>query len=104
MFYYRDLEAAEKFYGEVLGFEQVLDYGAAKMYQIAATSYITLVRGSKEKHNLGGPNPVTITLVTDELQAWYSYLSQQGVSIKQEEMTAADHLQQSFVALDTEGY
>ena len=104
MFYHGNLEVAAEFYTDVLGFKKVLDYGTAVMFQIADTSYITLVRGNKKKHNLGGPRPVTVSLVTDELEQWHSHLSHRGVEIIHKEMKGANLRQYSFVALDPAGY
>ena len=46
--YYEDFETAAEFYNDVLGLKQVLDIGTAKMYHVANTSYVTLVRGLEE--------------------------------------------------------
>jgi catechol 2,3-dioxygenase-like lactoylglutathione lyase family enzyme len=104
MFYYRDLEGAVNFYEEVLGLKKVLDYGSAVMFQMADTSYITLVRGSEKKHKLAAKRPVTISLVTDELEQWYSYLSKQGLTIKHKFSVDSNPYQESFVVLDPAGY
>lgn len=104
MFYHEDLEAAAVFYEDVLGLYKVLDYGTAVMFQAADTSYITLVRGSQLKHNLSGEHPVTVSLVTNELDEWYTYLSGQGVQIKHKNMKEKNSPEHSFIALDPAGY
>ncbi|MBT7953242.1 MAG: hypothetical protein HN764_16560, partial [Gammaproteobacteria bacterium] len=104
MFYHENLEAAAAFYEDVLGLYKVLDYGTAVMFQIADTSYITLVRGSQLKHNLSGEHPVTVSLVTDELDEWYAYLSGQGVQMKHENMKDGNSPEHSFIALDPADY
>jgi predicted enzyme related to lactoylglutathione lyase len=104
MFYHEDLEAAAKFYEEVIGLRKVLDYGTAKMYRLAGTSYITLVRGRSDRHNLGPSKPVTVSLITDDLQAWHSHLTGQGVPIEHEQLSSDGLAQNSFVALDPAGY
>jgi catechol 2,3-dioxygenase-like lactoylglutathione lyase family enzyme len=104
MFYHEDLEAAAVFYEDVLGLNKVLDYGTAVMFQIADTSYITLVRGSQLKHNLSGEHPVTVSLVTDELEEWYTYLSGQSVQMKHKNMKGGNSPEHSFIALDPAGY
>jgi catechol 2,3-dioxygenase-like lactoylglutathione lyase family enzyme len=104
MFYHENLEAAVAFYEDVLGLYKVLDYGTAVMFQIADTSYITLVRGSQLKHNLSGEHPVTVSLVTDELEKWYTYLSQQSVQMLHKNMKGGNSPEHSFIALDPAGY
>jgi len=49
--YYQDLEAARRFYDEVIGLEMVLDYGFAKLFRISKTSYIGLVDAQKGMHS-----------------------------------------------------
>ena len=104
MFYHENMEAAATFYEDVIGLNKVLDYGTAVMFQIADTSYITLVRGSEEKHNLSGEHPVTVSLVTDELDEWYTYLSEKGVQIKHKNMQGENLAEHSFITLDPAGY
>lgn len=104
-YYYRDVDAAWDFYTRVLGLETVADYGFAKILRVAAASYLTLVDASKGMHSADEPKTVTLALVTEDVEAWWAYLSEQGVPVRSplgEVDTARAH--NGFVAVDPEGY
>jgi uncharacterized glyoxalase superfamily protein PhnB len=103
-YYYRDVERAWGFYTETLGFHTVADYGFAKILQVGPTSYLTLVDENEGMHSSTEPKSVTLAVITDEVEAWWEYLSEAGVEMRaplgQEEGRPHD----GFVAIDPEGY
>lgn len=103
-FYYHDLDAAEKFYSEILGLEKVLDYGFAKIHQISQTSFICLVDVTQGMHEASEPKTVTLAFVTDEIDGWFGYLSEQGIEMRGPLGDASRHPTRGFVAYDPEGY
>jgi len=103
-FYYDDLAAATSFYTDTLGIEVVADYGFAKILQIAGSSYMTLVDGTKGMHTTDEPKSVAIALITDQLDEWYSYLSDLPVEMKYDYDPVPDRPHHGFVILDPEGY
>ncbi len=104
-FYYQDLDAASKFYLDILGLETVADYGFAKILQIAETSYLTLVDAESGIHTADEPKTVALALITDELAEWYEYLVSQDVSMKSSEFAPAEGSpHDGFVVNDPEGY
>jgi len=104
-YYYADVEAAWRFYTDVLGFETAADYGFAKIMRVAPASYLTLVNAADGMHAADEPKTVTLAIVTDELEGWYEYLVGAGVPMRAE-LGAVDpeaaHV--GFVAVDPEGY
>jgi catechol 2,3-dioxygenase-like lactoylglutathione lyase family enzyme len=68
LYYYRDLAAAKCFYGELLGFDLVEDYGFASLFQVASSSFVMLVDASIGRHSADEPKTVTTALVTDQLE------------------------------------
>jgi len=72
--YYRDLEAAVRFYGEVMGFELPFGVEWAKIHAIHGGAFLGLVEGGKGQHQAKEDNAVLITLVVDDVQPWYGYL------------------------------
>ena len=48
--YYKDMAAIQKFYGEVMGFEEVVDQGWAKIYRVAAGAHLGIVTGAAAFH------------------------------------------------------
>jgi len=104
-YYYADLDAAWAFYRDVLGFETAADYGFAKIMRVAPASYLTLVDETQGMHSVDEPRSVTLAIVTEEVEGWWNYLSDQGVEMRAplgevEPGQAHD----GFVAIDPEGY
>lgn len=104
-YYYQDLDEAWDFYTRILGFETVADYGFAKMLQVSPTSYLTLVDETQGMHDSTEPKSVTLAVVTEEVEAWWEYLSGLGVEVRAplgEVDLQRPH--NGFVAVDPEGY
>jgi extradiol dioxygenase family protein len=83
MFYYKDLAAADRFYGETLGFQKTLDEDWVKFYQTSTNSTVGLVaEGDGAWHKARDENSVMLSLVTTQVDAWYDRLRQQeGLSL-----------------------
>ncbi len=103
-YYYRDVDAAWDFYTDVLGFETVADYGFAKILRVAPTSYLTLVDEERGMHSAEEPKSVTLAIVTEQVEAWYTYLLEAGVSLRGELNVQEGRPHDGFVAMDPEGY
>jgi catechol 2,3-dioxygenase-like lactoylglutathione lyase family enzyme len=102
--YYEDLAAAADFYTQVLGLEQVADYGMARILRVAGDSYFILVDATKGMHSAEEPKTVAIALITDQLDAWYDYLVGEGYTMKYEYKPKAGSAHDGFVMADPEGY
>jgi len=103
-FYYKNLPEAVDFYENILGLRLVLDYGFAKAYQISQTSFVCLVDETKGMHNTSEPKTVTLSLITQEIDAWYDYLNSKGVKIHSPLGDETPYHIRGFVAYDSEGY
>ena len=76
MFYYRDLEAAAAFYGDVLGLEKTFDWDWVKFFKTGPSSNVGLVKeGDGAYHQVQATNAVMLSLVTTDVDAWYARLS-----------------------------
>jgi catechol 2,3-dioxygenase-like lactoylglutathione lyase family enzyme len=102
--YYRDVPAAQRFYGGVLGLPLVVDQGFAKVYQVSPTSFVGLVDEAQGLHRASETKAVTVSFVTEQIDEWYSYLRAKGVTIRNPLGDATRHPTRGFVALDPEGY
>jgi catechol-2,3-dioxygenase len=60
--YYRDLEAIDRFYGEVLGLELVQDQGWAKICRVAGNASLGIVAGDRGFRRPRDESAVLITL------------------------------------------
>lgn len=102
--YYKDLQRAKQFYQEVLGLEQVLDYGFAAIYRTSPSAYVGLVDETQGMHDSEDPKTVTLAFVTEQIDEWYTYLKSQNVPIRGPVKDATRHATRGFVAFDPEGY
>ncbi len=103
-YYYADVDAAWRFYTEILGLQTVADFGFAKILRVAPTSYLTLVDAERGMHSADEPKTATLALVTDEVEGWYEYLTGAGVPTRGEFQPATGRPHVGFVAIDPEGY
>jgi len=103
-FYYDDLDAATEFYSKTLGIRVIADYGFATILHVAPTSYLTLVDGSMGMHTPDESKTVAMALVTDQLDEWHAYLTEQGVEMKYDYHPVEGRPHHGFVLLDPEGY
>ncbi|MGB1251277.1 MAG: VOC family protein [Candidatus Promineifilaceae bacterium] len=103
-FYYRDLNRAWAFYRDTLGLETVADYGFAKIMRVTHASYLTLVDAASGMHSADEPKSVAIALITDQLDEWYTYITEREIPLRFPFNPKADSAHDGFVALDPEGY
>lgn len=75
MFYYRDLSAVEDFYGKTLGLTKTFDEPWVKIFRLTPTSSVGLVKeGEGGFHRAQAENAVMLSIVTDQVDAWYKRL------------------------------
>ena len=108
-YYYEDVEGAWEFYTRTLGFVTVADYGFAKILRVGPTSYLTLVDEAEGMHSSAEPKSVTLAIITDEVEAWWEYLSGTEVEMRSGLGNEAGVVEEGrphdgFVAIDPEGY
>lgn len=104
MFYYKNLDAADRFYGEFLGFEKTLDEDWVKFYRTSATSTVGLVKeGAGAWHSAQEKNAVMLSIVTREIDAWYDTLKQEDDVTFLKDISDAG-LVRSFLLEDPGGY
>lgn len=102
--YYEDLEGAMRFYEEVMGFEKIVDQGWAKIYRVVGEAHVGLVDGSRGYHRPSSSKPVMVTVVVDNVDAWYRYLRVMGVETLTEPRDHEEIGVRAFLLEDPEGY
>ncbi|MBN1485378.1 MAG: VOC family protein [Chloroflexia bacterium] len=103
-FYYHDLQPAVDFYEQVMGLECVEDQGWAKIYRTGGNAFLGLVDGSRGFFQAQEKNAALLTLVVDDVEAWYSYLQAQGAHLLRELKYHEDIQVQGFFLQDPGGY
>ena len=77
--YSDDLDAASRFYAEVLGFECRRDEGDARIYATAGGAFIGVCRAFADR--VVEPRGGMISLVCDDVDGWYRCLRERGAEI-----------------------
>jgi catechol 2,3-dioxygenase-like lactoylglutathione lyase family enzyme len=103
-FYYKDLPKAAAFYQDVLGLEEVADYGMARIFRVAESSFLVLVDATKGMHTAEEPKTVAIALLTDQLKEWHDYLATKGHAPRRPLVERPGSAHDGFVIPDPEGY
>ena len=79
--YYRDLDAAMRFYQEVLGLPLAVDQGWCKIYGVNDGGYVGLVDEARGYHRAAETKPVMVCFRVPDVDAWHAYLAGQGVQV-----------------------
>lgn len=77
--YTRDLERTADFYQNSLGLPLVLDQGSCRIFRVSETAFLGCCHSESAPEQ---PEGIILTLATREVDAWYSYLQQQGVAFE----------------------
>ncbi len=75
--YTRDLQKTAHFYEDVLGLPLAVDQGDCRIYRVTDTAFVGFCERDSAPEK---PQGIIFTLVTSEVDAWYEYLTAQGVS------------------------
>ena len=102
--YYDDLEKAEEFYRDVMGFDLVVDQGWAKILNVAEKAHVGLVDGNLGYHRASSTKPVMITIVVDDVDQWYEHMQRLGIETLTEPRDNEELSLRMFLLEDPEGY
>lgn len=109
-FYYEDLEAAARFYEDVLELRATMNEDWVKIFRITATSSVGLVLEGRGFHGVSADKPAMLSMVTKDVDAWYRRLEDAGVVIRSE-LAPPDAAREEggapirgFIAQDPGGY
>lgn len=102
--YTDDLNQAGDFYGEVLGFELVLDQGLCRIFRTRKGAYLGVCQ-KREKQGVGREVGVIFTLVVEDVDGWYQYLETQAkVALQGAPKENAEYGIYHFFLRDPDGY
>ena len=103
--YYADIEKAADFYGNVMGFEKTFDEEWVMFFAITNTSSVGLVDEKKGFLKASDDKPVMLSIVTDDVDSWYSNLKQKDVKfIKHLDKAKSTGFVYGFLVEDPGGY
>jgi len=79
MFYYKDIAAARRFYGEILGLKPTYNDDWVTLYEVVPGALLGVVQeGGTAFHPARGENSVMLSLVTDDVDLWHVRLQAHG--------------------------
>lgn len=102
--YYNDLAAAEKFYGEVMGLEKVIDVEFAKVYRVTENAHMGIVDSAEGHLKASEEKPVMLTFIVEDIEKWHLHLEANGVEITQPPKEAPYLRMKTMLFRDPEGY
>lgn len=79
--YFDDLDSVAPFFEDVLNLEIVDRQEAARIYRMAGGAFLGIVDGAKGHWRPQEQSAVLITLVVDDVKAWYDCLKMNGVKM-----------------------
>ena len=78
-----DLEKTAVFYQTILGLKLVLDQGPCHIYAVGRDAFLGFCRSAGTRLDSDGQaDPVILTLVSQDVDEWHTYLVAQGVPIE----------------------
>jgi predicted enzyme related to lactoylglutathione lyase len=83
-FYYKDLDAQVPFYEGVLKLTASMNEDWVKIYPITETASVGLVLDGRGYHRVSEDKPAMLSIVTDDVDAWYERIRQSGVPVLRE--------------------
>ena len=105
--YVQDIEKAVEFYRSVLGLPAVVDKGPIHVFQVTPNTSVGLVDSKTARGAANRPSvnkPVTVTFVVDDVDVWYRYLLDRGVTIARPPRDSSNLNVRFFIFNDPEGY
>jgi catechol 2,3-dioxygenase-like lactoylglutathione lyase family enzyme len=96
----RNLEETSRFYEDKLGLKLALDQGGCRIFKVAARSYL----GFCLRPDAPRAEGVIITLVSDDVDGWYTRLARQGITLEAEPRLNPDYHIYHFFFTDPNGY
>jgi len=103
-FYYKNLDAAAKFYEEIMGFESVIDVDFAKVYRVYEGVHIGLVDGKHGYVKATEDKPIMLSYFSNDINWWHQHLRDNEVTIEQPPQEASYLKMKTMLFRDPEGY
>ena len=102
--YYEDIDHAERFYADALGFQKVIDVGFARVFRVSDGIHVGIVDGARGHLKASAEKPVMLSWFTGDIDAWHRRLKERGVAIEQPPREADYLHMKTMLFRDPEGY
>ena len=88
--YFADIKPAHDFFAGVLGLETVEEQSFARIYRVADRAFIGAVSGERGFHRPQEKSAVLVTLMVNDVQAWFEKITASGMKIMRPMMEHKD--------------
>ena len=102
--YYQELATVSSFYEATLGLPLCVHQSFSDIYQSSPSGFLGPVLASRGLHRYTPERCVTISLITNELTAWFEHLKQSGNFPLRTEQIHSSEYYQAIVGYDPAGY
>lgn len=102
--YHEDIEAADRFYGETLGLERVMDRDWVKIFKLGRDSHVGLVDSERGHLKPSEEKPVMLTIIVEDAEEWHRELTEKGVKTNHPPKEAGEIHMKGFLTWDPSGY
>jgi catechol 2,3-dioxygenase-like lactoylglutathione lyase family enzyme len=104
--YTQDLAATAQFYEEIMGLALKLDQGNCRIYQISEDGFLGFCQREQAPQTPSDPGApsLILTLVTEEVDAWYEHLKARGVAFEKAPAVNPDYNIYHCFLRDPNGY
>lgn len=105
--YTDDLETSAQFYEQVMGFALWLDQGSCRIYKVSNDGYLGVCQAggnAKGKVTDGQQNNIILTIVTEAVDEWYTYLQTKGITFEKPPETNPNYRIYHCFLRDPNGY
>ena len=99
--YTQDLAATTHFYEDVMGLSLTLDQGSCRIYRISSNGFLGICQSNAVSER---PQGIIITLATHDVDGWYQYLSERGVTFEKPPAHNPDYNIYHCFVRDPNGY
>ena len=102
--YHEDIEAADRFYGETLELERVMDRDWVKIFKLGRDSHVGLVDSERGYLKPSDEKPVMLTIIVEDSNEWHRELMEKGVKTNHPPKEADEIHMKGFLTWDPSGY
>ena len=102
--YHEDIEAADRFYGDTLELQRVMDRGWVKIFKLGSDSHIGLVDSKRGYLKPTHDKPVMLTIIVRDADEWHRNLTAKGVKTNHPPQESDEIHMKGFLIWDPSGY
>lgn len=76
---YSNLEAATRFYKEIMGLSLAIDQSFAKIFRVGEAAYLDLIDAKRSVVKMSENKSVALTILVSDVDEWFQHLTNLGI-------------------------